>query len=294
MNNGPLSDLFARLSQTLSRALLRHGQIPARAHHGAMTLWLLCIGALSLTLWIWPTQDHIHNLETTLRTRTIELRGLDERLREAEALNNTLQTVTTASPRLTQDPWQFLQGLAQAQSVHLLDYTPLPANPESDCQRLRLKMNGAPLAVQGLLQDLLHSPQSVERFTLSTGTTTDDRGLITLSLQVCIRNPTSYPSAHPGPSSAPSAALFQPRPKPIHTPRTVLEEHPLSAYRVIAIGRAAHDHYALVRTPAGKTHTVRPGMRLGDRGGKVHAILPNGIEIQQDTEHQSLLIGTPP
>ncbi len=295
----------ARLSPTLSRVLLRLGQTPARRHHGALALWLICLGTLSVMLWIGPTQGRIQALEATLHTHTIELRERDERLREAKALNHALNNALPATTPTTtpahivtpaksgaQDPWPFLQSLAHARSVHLLDYTPATDNPKPDCQRLRLKMSGAPLAVQGLLNDLLHSPQSVERFTLSPSQPADDHGATALSLQVCMRETT--PSALPGTHSNPSAALFQPRPKVSHTPRTALEEHPLAAYRVIATGRAAHDHYALVRTPAGKVHTVRPGVRIGDQGGQVSAILPNGIEIQHNADRQSLLIGTPP
>lgn len=298
MNDDRMSDLFTRLSQTLSRALLRYGQVSAGMHHGALAVWPLCIGALWLALWIWPTQDRIHALEAQLRAGTIELRGLDERRREAQALTHALHalnpinplsppnTAATATPPSAPDPWPYLQGLAHARAVHLLDYTPLPANAKPDGQRLRLKMHGAPLAVQGLLQDLLRGPHSVERFTL----TPDDRGMTTLSLQVCIRGAESHPVL----TNTPTAALFQARPKVVAKPRTALEELPLSAYRVIAVGRAEHDHYALVRTPAGKTHTIRPGMRLGDRNARVLAILPNGIEVQQDTGRQSLLIGNPP
>lgn len=299
MNDGRLKDPLARLSHTLSRGFLRYGQVPAGMHHGALAVWLLCLGALLLALWIWPTQGRIHTLEAQLRAGTIELRGLDERLREAQALTQALHAISpisppnatpaaaaTTTPPSAQDPWPYLQGLAHARAVHLLDYTPLPANAKPDGQRLRLKMHGAPLAVQGLLQDLLRGPHSVERFTLSP----DDRGMTTLSLQVCIRGAESHPVL----TNTPTAALFQPAPKVARKPRTALEEIPLSDYRVIAVGRAEHDHYALVRTPAGKTHTIRPGMRLGDRGGQVRAILPNGIEVQQDTGRQSLLIGNPP
>lgn len=300
MNNGPLSTPFASLSQTLSRALLRYGQTPAWVHRSVLAAWPLGLGALLLILWIAPTQDRIHTLEAQIRARTIEIRRLDEHLREAEVLTRDLQALAPlsaaalTSPRPTHAPWLFLQGLAEARSVHLLDYTPLHAKPEPDCQRLRLKTNGATLAVQALLQDLLRSPHAVERFTLSPSTPPDARGSIHLSLQLCVRETQSQPSAYSPPASHPSAALFQPAPKVALKPRTALEELPLSAYRVIATGRAAHDHYALVRTPAGKIHTVRPGMRIGDRSAQVHAILPNGIEVQQDTDRQSLLIGNPP
>lgn len=302
MSDGPLNPPLATLSHTLSHALLRYGQTPAKRHHGALAVWLIGLGALSLALWIVPTQGRIHALESQLRTRTIELGGLDERLRAATTLNHALQTdlnpaplptTPAATPRSTPDPWLFLQGLAKTRSVHWLDYTPLPATSKPDCQRLRLKMNGASLAVQGVLNDLLHSPHAIERFTLSPSATPDDRAATTLALQVCVHKAAAPPRAHSSPST-PSAALFQPVPKVAVRPRTALEEHPLSAYRVIATGRAAHDHYALVRTPAGKIHTVRPGVRIGDRSGQVSAILQNGIEIQHDTDRQSLLIGTPP
>jgi hypothetical protein len=35
-------------------------------------------------------------------------------------------------------------------------------------------------------------------------------------------------------------------------------------------------------------------MRLGDRSAPVLAIHPNGIEVQQDRDRLSLLIGNPP
>jgi len=295
MSDGRMSDSFtplsARLAQMASRVLLRYGQTQARMHHGVLAAGLLCLGTILLTLWIGPAHERIHTLETTLRARTLELRGLDERLREAQALTHALQALPTDKPLATQphpvrDPWPFLQGLAQARSVQLLAYTPLAAAPERDCQPLRLKMHGAPSAVQGLLQDLLRSPQSVERFTL----TPDANGATTLALQVCLR----AAEARPLPVNAPTAALFQPVPKVVRKPRTVLEEHPLSDYRIMAVGRAEHDHYALVRTPSGKIHPVRPGMRLGDRSALVLAIHPNGIEVQQDTDRLSLLIGGPP
>ncbi len=292
MNDANLSALSPRLSATLSRLLLRYGQAPARVHHGALALWLLCIATLLLAFWIWPAHERIDHLEARLRAGTLERRGLDERLREAQILSHALRALPTAQPQPARDPWPFLQALAQARSVQLidytplLDYTPLAASSHGDCQPLRVKMLGASSALQGLLQDLLRSPQSVERFTL----TPDASGATTLALQICQRDTESPPIF----TRTPRTALFEPAPKVARRPRTALEEHPLADYRVIAIGRAEHTHYALVRTPAGKIHPVRRGMRLGDRSAPVLAIHPNGIEVQQDRDRLSLLIGSPP
>lgn len=306
--NATLARLSLTLSQTLSRVLLFYGQTPKGIHHIALAVWLTCIVALVLTFSIWPAQDRIQNLEATLHARALDLRNLDERLREAQALNLALTqrlqdtngpgTAATVSPHTSQDPWPILQGLAHARSVQIIDYAPLSAPQATqttstgrDCQPLRVKMLGTSIAVQGLLQDLLRSPQTLERFTLApdeNGSTTPVS--TTLALQVCIRAAKSSPGVFP----PPSIALFQPSPKVARKPKTALEEFPLSAYRVIAVGRADHDHYALLRTPTGVTHTVRSGMLLGDRGGQVLAITPNGIEVQQDNDRQSLLIGSPP
>lgn len=274
------------LSPYIARVLLHHGQAPAGRHRSLLAIWLFCVGTISLMLWIWPTQERIHGLEAALRTSKGELRTLDARLREGQALSNALQAIPSALPQPTRDPWPYLQRLAQARSVDLVNFTPLAANPERTCQPLRLETNGTALRVQALLRDLLRSPHTVDHFTL----TPDDSGSTTLALQICMNGTASRPVL----TAKSSIALFQPKPKIKHTPRTVLEEHPLSAYRVIAVGRAEHDHYALLRTPSGKTHTVRAGMRLGDHSGQIVTIHPNGIEVQQDNSRLTLLIGGPP
>lgn len=272
------------LSPTIARILLRHGQSSAARNWGLLAIWLLCVGTISLTLWIWPAQERVHGLEAALRVREVELHRLDARLREAQALNNALQSIPSAGPQMPRDPWPYLQRLAQARSVDLVNFTPLAADPERTCQPLRLEINGTSLRIQALLQDFLRSPHTVKHFSL----TPDNSGTTSLALQICMSGTESRPVL----TAKPSIALFQPTPK--HKPRTILEELPVSDYRVIAVGRAEHDHYALLRTPSGKIYTVRPGMRLGERGGQVIAIHPNGIEVQQDTDRLSLQIGSPP
>lgn len=295
MSAGSADRSLAIIRAQIHRALLRYGQLSAWAHRGLLVVWLICGGAILLMLWVWPAQDRIHRLETSLRVQEVELRSLDARIREGQALTRALHTDSTAMPLLTRDPWPFLQRLTQTRSVHLIDYTPLTRNDKQGCQPLHLKINGPALHVQGLLQDLLHSPHTIEYFTLSA----DGSGTTTLTLKICMvgrespaRTSTSFPSNLPT-HLRPSTALFQFTPKVIRT-RTVLEELPLASYRVIAMGRAEHDHYALVRTPAGKIHTIRPGARIGNRDGQVLSIHANGIEVQQDAERLILLIGTPP
>ncbi len=299
MNVGSTGRALAIIRTQLHRALLRYGQLSAWSHRGLLVVWLICSGAILLTLWVWPAQDRIHRLETSLRTQEGELRSLDARIRKGQAITRALQADSTATSLLTPDPWPFLQRLTQTRSVHLIDYTPRTRNDKQDCQPLRLKINGPAIRAQGLLQDLLHSLHTVEHFILSA----DENGTTTLALKICMagkeplaRTTTAFPSRSPTnlpTHPRPSAALFQPIPKVIRT-RTVLEELPLASYRVIAVGRAEHDHYALVRTPAGKTHTLRPGARIGNRNGQVLSIHANGIEVQQDADRLTLLIGTPP
>jgi hypothetical protein len=261
----------------LTTLCLRYGQLATRTH---LTVILAITALLSvgiMTLWIRPLISRTEQLTTAIQAQQTEQRALHAHRHEAEQLSQALHAHTPPHPQLHTDPWPSLYRLAHRWAVRWDDYTPDPRPTTSNCQPIKARGHGA--ATHAVLYALLRSPHHITHFKLSPRE---------LWLHACIG-----PSPHDDASTLrPITALFTPAPKP-HA-QSALETQPLSTYRVIAIGRATQDSYALVRDASGKIHTVRTGARLGSADGRVHAITTAGIEIYQHGITLSLNIGNRP
>jgi len=64
----------------------------------------------------------------------------------------------------------------------------------------------------------------------------------------------------------------------------VLQQHALSAFKVVGIAWAGRDYYAMVSTEDGKGYTLRVGTKIGPDGGRVRRITKDTVIIEEFQE----------